>query len=270
MLVKWEDGKKCIAEIQVGDRVWSRDEFDPWGRPALKEVLAVFVRVAPIWHLKLHGQTIRTTDEHPFYVLGRDWIPVKHLKVGDLLLTDEGTLERVEGVEDSGKVETVYNFLVADYHTYFVSATERGASIWAHNANDRYFRLQRQEALEEGGLSIGKPVKNPQHHVFPQNARAKAWFRARGVNVDEYTVNLHEGEHQALHGGGNWRLGRTWGREWNNEIMRRLRTAENVQIAAGGGRLTRGQIEAIGRQMMNDYGIGHLPFVPYERGWLPQ
>ncbi len=133
MLVKEkEEGKKRVDAVRVGDWLLARDEDDPWGKPTWKRVLEVFTRLAPIWLVKLPGQTIRTTDEHPFYVLGRGWIPVKLLEVGNLLVTDEGTLVRVEGVEDSGKVETVYNFLVADYHTYFVSATEAGESVWAH------------------------------------------------------------------------------------------------------------------------------------------
>ena len=56
------------------------------------------------------------------------------LEVGDLFITDEGLLVTVEGVEDTGRVETVYNFLVEDFHTYFVSATEEGVSVSAHNA----------------------------------------------------------------------------------------------------------------------------------------
>jgi len=168
-------------------------------------------------------------------------------------------------------VETVYNWRVAEHHTYFVSATEEGASIWAHNAGAQdYSRHQVKEAVENGSLSVSRPVKNTRHHVFPQNPKAKAWFSKRGVNVDEYVVNLQEGEHQALHGGGDWKLGKTWKGEWNEEIMSRLRTAEKIQVAAGGGRLIPLQIETIGRQMMNDYGIGHLPFRRYTRGWLPQ
>ncbi len=109
-----------------------------------KRVLDVFERVAPIWAVKIPGQTIETTAEHPFGVYGRGWIPAKMLEVGDLLLTNEGLLVTVEGVEDTGRVETVYNFLVEDFHTYFVSATQEGASVSAHNS---------YTALSNAGLS---------------------------------------------------------------------------------------------------------------------
>jgi hypothetical protein len=65
------------------------------------------------------------------------------LRIGDLLLTRGGQLVAVEGVADSGEVTTVYNWRIADYHTYFVSATDDGASVWAHNAyqiNDKKYR----------------------------------------------------------------------------------------------------------------------------------
>ncbi len=130
MLMRTAEGKKRVDAIREGDLVWSRDENDPYGKLMLKAVLATFVRVAPIWAVKIPGQTIETTAEHPFWVYGRGWIPAKMLEVGDLFITDAGLLVTVEGVEDTGRVETVYNFLVEDFHTYFVSATEDGVSVW--------------------------------------------------------------------------------------------------------------------------------------------
>jgi hypothetical protein len=133
MLLRAEEGKRRVDSIREGDLVWSRDEHDPYGPLVLKRVQEVFVRVAPIWAVKIPGQTIETTAEHPFYVFGRGWIPTRMIEVGDLFITDEGLLVTVEGMEDTGRVETVYNFLVEDFHTYFVSETEEGVSVWAHN-----------------------------------------------------------------------------------------------------------------------------------------
>jgi hypothetical protein len=57
MLVDMEGGKKRADEIQAGDRIWSRNEYEPDGPLALKEVEEVFVRVAPILNLRVGGQT---------------------------------------------------------------------------------------------------------------------------------------------------------------------------------------------------------------------
>ncbi len=131
MLMLGKEGKIRADAVKVGDLLLSRNELDPNGPLAWKRVLARFVRVAPIWAVQVAGQTIETTAEHPFFVVGKGWIPTQMLEVGDLFITDEGKLFTVEGVEDTGRVETVYNFLVEDFHTYFVSATEDGVSVWA-------------------------------------------------------------------------------------------------------------------------------------------
>ena len=47
-----------------------------------------------------------------------------------MLTTPGGLLVPVEGVANSGAVETVYNWRIADHHTYFVSADEWGVSVW--------------------------------------------------------------------------------------------------------------------------------------------
>jgi hypothetical protein len=100
----------------------------------------------------------------------------------------------------------------------------------------------------------------PKHHVFPQEHRR--WFEARGfrgkTSIDKYTVELDVGEHQAIHGGGDWRRGRTWVNEWNARIYRELTTTEDFL----GRRLTFDEIMTIGKELMVEYGIDG-PFVPY-------
>ncbi len=55
---------------------------------------------------------------------------------------------------------------------------------------------------------------------------AREEVRERGFNgarsVDRYTVQLEQSTHEAIHGGGNWRLGRAWEGEWNNQMMQRV------------------------------------------------
>ena len=58
----------------------------------------------------------------------------RFLEVGDLCVGHDGVGMAVEEVSDTRSVETVYNFRVADYHTYFVGCDEWGFSVWAHNA----------------------------------------------------------------------------------------------------------------------------------------
>jgi hypothetical protein len=133
MLIDTEHGRKRADAIELRDKLWSRNEFDPDGPIELKEVEKVFETVAPILNVHVGGQIIRTTREHPFYVEGRGWLAAALLHIGDLLRTRDGKPLRVEGVADSGQVTTVYNWRIADYHTYFVGSCNWGLSVWAHN-----------------------------------------------------------------------------------------------------------------------------------------
>jgi hypothetical protein len=127
-------GDKPVEEFRPGDLLLSRSEFDPDGPVQARPVEEVFVRVAVVRDLRVDGQVIRTTEEHPFYVLGKGWVKAAFLEAGNLLVSHDGQVRAVEGLSDTRSVETVYNLRVAEYHTYFVGSPEWGFSVWAHNS----------------------------------------------------------------------------------------------------------------------------------------
>ncbi|WP_349407786.1 polymorphic toxin-type HINT domain-containing protein [Pseudalkalibacillus sp. SCS-8] len=53
------------------------------------------------------------------------------MNVGDLLHSSDGTPRAIEKIEKEPRQATVYNFEVADYHSYFVS----NLGIWVHNCS---------------------------------------------------------------------------------------------------------------------------------------
>jgi RHS repeat-associated protein len=116
------------------------------------------------------------------------------------------------------------------------------------------------DAMHETGKSGAGMSEPPKHHVMPQEERA--WFQKRGfkdeLDIDNFTVQLSEAEHQAIHGGGSWRLGRSWTGEWNRRIMTRLNTAES----ALGRNLKSDEVFKIVLEEMDSYGIP-ANFVPY-------
>ena len=107
--------------------------------------------------------------------------------------------------------------------------------------------------MHETGKTGAGMAERPQHHVQPDQFRA--WFEKRGftraMSIDQFCVELEMAKHQAIHGGGNWRLGRTWPGEWNQMIMEVLRKAE----AKTGEMLTRNEILKIVAQRMRLYDI---------------
>ena len=193
MLLDVEGGKKRADAIAEGDKLWSRDERDPDGPLALKRVEERFVRVSPVLHMRVAGQVLRTTGEHPFWVENRrSWVPARELAIGDLLLTRCGGRVAVEGVADSGKVETVYNWRIADYHTYFVGGSDWDFSVWAHNS---YGGSQppsfpgtkmvdtRKLLSPLGGRQSYDPVKLAAHGPFD-------WSKYTPILVEETTGGL--------------------------------------------------------------------------------
>ncbi|WP_350100006.1 DUF2380 domain-containing protein [Myxococcus sp. SDU36] len=99
----------------------------------------------------------------------------------------------------------------------------------------------------------------PKHHVLPKEHRE--WFEARGfkgdLDIDQFCVRLERAHHEAIHGGGNWKLGRIWPGEWNRMIMRVLSKAESET----GRVLTRNEILKIVARNMRTHKLP-MNFVP--------
>ncbi|MGZ3461260.1 MAG: DUF2380 domain-containing protein, partial [Archangium sp.] len=107
------------------------------------------------------------------------------------------------------------------------------------------------------GAGMAEP---PQHHVLPREFRE--WFEKRGftgeMDIDQFCVEMEQAKHEAIHGGGDWRLGRMWSGEWNRMIMRVLRGAE----MATGRTLTQSEILNIVAANMKEYGVP-MNFTPW-------
>jgi hypothetical protein len=121
------------------------------------------------------------------------------------------------------------------------------------------------EGPEVGGMRVtGRAgagmAEPPQHHVMPKEHRE--WFEKRGftgeMSIDQFCVELELAHHQAIHGGGNWRLGRMWAGEWNRMIMGALSDAE----ALAGRMLTRSEVLDIVAHHMRKNGIP-MNFAPW-------
>ena len=108
-------------------------------------------------------------------------------------------------------------------------------------------------AMHETGKAGAGMAEPPRHHVMPKEFRE--WFEKRGftgeMDIDEFCVKLEQAHHEAIHGGGDWTLGRTWPGEWNRMIMDRLSKAESE----AGRMLTRNEVLRIVARNMRDYKI---------------
>jgi hypothetical protein len=125
------------------------------------------VRVLQIQDAEGNIETIRTTDEHPFYVEGQGWTGAGELAVGATLDQPDGSDAVVIGsaYESYPEGVVVYNFEVEGDHTYFVedgdgSQTANDFGVWAHNTcvGGRFFGTYKGKPVEFKNSSPGSIV----------------------------------------------------------------------------------------------------------------
>ncbi|WP_201511769.1 two-partner secretion domain-containing protein [Psychrobacter alimentarius] len=135
-LVETIDGLRAIETIEQGDLVWSRHEetLEYGYRPVVATVSFDNKNIYEVVVRDNHGklETYQTTEEHPFWVVDTGWLPASLLQTGMTLVNrDEQAVLKVISQTKINKTDTVYNFEVEEFHTYYIG--EFGT--WVHNAN---------------------------------------------------------------------------------------------------------------------------------------
>jgi serpin B len=134
------DGVRAIEEIQVGDLVMSRDQFNIEGEVRARPVEKLKRGNAEVIELVIGGQVICTTAPHPFFVRARGWTAAEDLIPGDLLATNGEDWVALQSRRATGEIVPVFNFDVGHDHTYFVGGSP---GIWVHNDYDDWIMLNR-------------------------------------------------------------------------------------------------------------------------------
>ena len=175
-------GLIAIENVTSGDMVWS--ENPETGEKELKQVLQTFINETDeLVHLYVNGEEIVTTPEHPFYVPNQGWTEAIQLRAGDILVLQNGTYVIVEKIQHEilEAPVKVYNFEVADFHTYFVGAS----GILVHNACSKF--TPDQQAV----IQLAKEYKNG---VSKSDADILVgWAKEYGINTHEPTIHPNRG-----------------------------------------------------------------------------
>jgi len=215
--------RKNIEEVRAGDRVLSLDVET--GELGVQRVVRTFRRRSD--HLRVltfrssEGleQTIRTTDEHPFWsATRREWVKAKDLQPGEqcvgLSRKQCGSPPGDRCVAPSGELQTlistayephpegasVYNLEVSGWHTYFVAGptAPRAPPILVHN-----------KAIATAGRQA--PI------VIGENMERVNSF-ARAIAAE--TID-------------DWLAGREWTQELNNQFIRQMKAERRVFLDIG-------------------------------------
>jgi RHS repeat-associated protein len=130
-LVQTQDGLKPIEEIKSGDKVLSSEpERNEPDKGQWQEVISTSVNVvSEVLEIKAGSEAFIVTPEHPFWMAGEGWTQARNLVCGAELLAKGGKAVRVTSIQRREGRFKVYNFEVANAHTYFVGKT----GILVHN-----------------------------------------------------------------------------------------------------------------------------------------
>ncbi len=148
-------GLVAIALIQPGDMVFALDEAT--GETSLRMVTEVYEREGDAPLVIVHvssGETIETTEEHPFLVSGQ-WVRADRLSRGDELDGAFGCVS-VVAVEHTSRLSRVHNLEVEGLHNYRVGTD----GVVVHNGDDAC------------DIELLKRL-----YVIPNAALIKSWFK---------------------------------------------------------------------------------------------
>ena len=221
-LVLTANGLERIEDVEVGDLVLSFNENT--GEFELKPVLVTSERnySGDFVIIGTDDASIEATGNHPFLVLagseleqrpevteikltqtegkfGR-WVEARHLRIGDTLLLASGEIAVVGSLNRYLGRAPVFNFLIADNHTYLVSAV----GVVVHNnpcaqpaAGPKPYEVGTYDGLKKGD-AVGDNLGN--HHT-PQKAEAKSivsGYPQDKLAGDAPAIRLPNAEHSKI------------------------------------------------------------------------
>lgn len=190
------EGAKAIETVEVGDYVWAWDEKT--GEVALKEVVETYVNETDeLVHVFVNGEEIVTTPSHPFYSPVKGWTEAVHLRAGDILVLVNGEYVVVEKIQHEILEEpvTVYNFQVADYHTYYVT----DAGVLVHNrCHGNSLNSDRTNYGYQLIDSDGNIVKYGET-IHPNSRYSRRWLSENGFSMQIVTTGTKQDIHLWQH-----------------------------------------------------------------------
>ena len=188
-LVLTERGLVKIEEVDLNDKVLAQDPET--NRISFKSVIETFKRDVDrlIW-LTVNGEIIKSSFDHPFYVKNVGFIRASDLWIGAELINEEGNTFSLEDIyREYFEEETisVYNFKVADYHTYFVGLNH----LLVHNNNCAKII----EDVESGKTELEntKQKGNYGEMKMDQTVETDGYDRISTNTVDSLDASGHKG-----------------------------------------------------------------------------
>lgn len=144
-----------IQRVHLGTKVASVPQDRVRARARPQPVIALIRHLDPaLYRMRVGSETILVTQAHPFFVAHRGWTQVRDLRAGMRLRAFSGeTLPLRSITRLHGQDPLVYNFEVAETHTYFVGRSE----LLVHNCEVPQ-SINQQIAMDEAKSGTANTV----------------------------------------------------------------------------------------------------------------
>jgi len=181
-------GQLPIEQIEPGMMVWSAPENGS-GEACFRPVLETYRNRAPaVWHVSYDhdadsatpDETLGASAEHPFWVEETaSFLPAADLRPGMTLRMaggHGGTIGTIRHEPSHSPAGTpVFNFAVAEHHTYFAGI----GGVWVHNLCS--------EALKRYGAKFDSIYKN---RISRGMSQSDAWDEALRQVIDKVIIDV--------------------------------------------------------------------------------
>ena len=140
-------------------------------------------------HIHANGEEIIATPAHPFYSPVKGWTEAVRLRAGDILVLVNGEYVVVEKVQHEilESPVKVYNFQVADYHTYYVANGVLVHNSCSHNSK---WNSERKHYWKSTSNTVAKGQDYGAYTATTQNIDRMRKGLAP-IGWDGKSVNLH-------------------------------------------------------------------------------
>jgi RHS repeat-associated protein len=186
-----DGGEQPIESLREHDRVLSESEQ---GAVECREVVRTFERLADDRATVTiaedgESETLHTTLEHRFWLMGRGWTPVRELNPGDALQSLDGTIRVVRATAGEPGSGRVFNVEVQGNHDYFVGE----ARALVHNACGDV--AEGVKAAEEGIIYLRVDDTGTLKDYVGQAESDARYLDRQGEHADDYpgsSFSFHE------------------------------------------------------------------------------
>lgn len=241
---------KAIQDIKPGDEVASTDPET--GKTEAKTVEAVHSHDDTMIVLEIDGQTITTTEDHPFWsATDQKFERADQFAPGEKVLTTNGELATVTALRtDLVTYDDAWNLTVTGLHTYHVLTDgDRGprAEVLVHNCGGTVLGHKPSCDCANGGVPVGPRnagLANTTHPVtgVPFDAQGFPDFSAwRHPSVPDVRINLTGSRSRdftlanAAAGLKSTPAGYTWNHHQDCGLMQLVQTGVHMKTGHTGG-----------------------------------